>query len=464
MIQSRRPSAREFTDRDRESVATYFDKIPPQDLIAERSVLGSILLLNDSIDDVQPHLPSADRFYADAHRRMYLAIQSMLAGGGAVDVVTLAAELEKRGDLEQIGGPAYLLEVLATVPHSEHAEYYAKIVRDKWLQRWLIDTCSESLRDAFGSRDVAEVQASIESRIRDLGHETATDPVPFKDALDSWIESLSRPESRRVVETGFRDLDDLLNGGLRGGQLAILAARPRVGKSALAGNVSVNVAMSRKNALLFIFEQSQAELLERILAAHAKVDHGKIIKRELDQQEEFAFGESAGKLRDAGLYFDAVKRRNVADISAVCRRHKRKHGLDLVVIDYLQLVQPTDSSTNREQQVSGMSRDLKILAMELDVPILCLAQLNRQVEHREKQSPRLSDLRESGAIEQDADVVMFIDRPHLYDESAHPGDARLFVEKNRSGQPGKVDLIWRGNNLLFLPKAPAYSTPSSGDF
>jgi replicative DNA helicase len=246
----------------------------------------------------------------------------------------------------------------------------------------------------------------------------------------------------------------LMVGGFRGGQLIILAARPGVGKSALAGNFAMHAALSMRSSLMSILEQSERELVERLLAGHSRVDHRRIQEGNLDEQETFAVEESGEKLVNSPLYFDDVPRRSVADISAIARRHKRKHGLDLLVIDYLQLLQPDDPRQVREQQVSGMTRGLKFLAKEMNVPVICLAQLNRGVENREDKTPRLSDLRESGAIEQDADVVMFIDRPHEYDKAANPADAFLHVAKNRGGSKGKVDLVWRATNLLFLPKAP----------
>lgn len=442
-------------ERERASVARLMQSVPPHDLDAERCVLASVMLDANAFDDIHPHIPLPDRFYADAHRKMYAGILCLSQAGKPADPVTLADELQGHGALEDVGGPAYLLQVMEAVPHTGHAEYYARIVKEKWRQRSLIDACTDGLREAFSpTDDVQAVCASVESRIRDLSEETAGDPTPFSEALDTFIDDLWKTDCRLVVPTGYRDADNLLGGGLRGGQLIVLAARPGVGKSALASNIAVNVGLSGQSALLFIFEQTRGELLERMLAAHARVDHGRILSRKMDGQEAFALEESASKLRDAGLFFDEVKRRTVAEIAAVCRRQKRKRGLHLVIIDYIQLIQPADASALREQQVAGISRDLKLLSMELDVPILCLAQLNRQVESRDKKKPRLSDLRESGAIEQDADVVAFIDRPITYDESAHPADAEWVFAKVRSGQPGDVSLVWRGQNLLFLPKAP----------
>lgn len=455
MIASRKQREREWQDQERVSVASLFDAIPPQDLEAERSVLGSLLLENETYDDVQPHLPTADRFFADAHRRIYSAIQRTLVTGSPVDAVTLASELERKGDLEQIGGPAYILQVLESVPHSAHAAHYARIVADKWKQRAVIDTCTEAMREAHVARDnVQEVIAAVETKIRDLGQETAAEPVSFQGGLDSWVESLGKLDERPIVPTGYKDLDNLLVGGFRGGQLIILAARPGVGKSALAGNFAMNAALARRHTLMSILEQSVQEIVERILSAHSRIDHRRIQEGVLDDKEAFAVQDSGAKLRESPLHFDDVPRRSVADIAAIARRHKRKHGLDLLVIDYLQLLQPDDPRQVREQQVSTMTRGLKFLAKEMDIPIVCLAQLNRGVENREDKTPRLSDLRESGAIEQDADIVMFIDRPHVYDKNAHPADAVLHVPKVRGAQPGKVDLVWRGNNLLFLPKAP----------
>lgn len=466
MIDRRRD--REFIERERVSVAKLFQSSPPHDLDAERSVLGSVLLENNAFDDVQPHVPAPERFYSDAHRRIFGAILCLLTTGQVADAVTVATELQKRDELDQIGGIAYLLQILETVPHAAHAEYYARTVAEKWKQRAAIDTLSEGLREAHVAREsVQEVIAAVESKIRDLGQETATEPANFGAALDDWVATLGKTESHAIVQSGYGDLDQLLVGGLRGSQLIVLAARPGVGKSAFAGNVAMHVALSGKSTLMVILEQSKQELVERLLSAHSRIDHGKIQKRDLDQLGEmdaFAVEDSGVKLRSSRLFFDDTPRRTVSDIGAICRRHQRKHGLDLLVIDYLQLLQPDDPRQVREQQVSSLTRNLKFLAKDLGIPVLCLAQLNRGVESREDKTPRLSDLRESGAIEQDADIVMFIDRPILHDKNAHPADAVLHVPKNRSGQPGKVDLVWRGNNLLFLPKSSAEPPSGGGDW
>ncbi|HVJ69466.1 MAG TPA: replicative DNA helicase [Caulifigura sp.] len=455
--------------KDREQVSALFEKIPPQDLEAERSVLGSILLLNDAIDEVLPHL-NADRFYADAHRRMFKAIADMYESGRrGIDAVTLAAELEKRGDLEQIGGPAYILQVLETVPHAAHAEYYSKIVRDKWLQRSLIDACTESLREAFtASDDIADVVTQAERRIFDIVERQATtDKFAIGDILEATFERIfhrmDQEGTLSGLHTGFHGLDDVTS-GFQPSELIVLAARPSMGKTALVCNFSLAVAHQRQGCLLFSLEQSKLELAERLLCIQAKINGHKLRQGNLDEIEQAALMEGANELRDLPLYIDDVAGRTVSQISAIARRLKRRFGLGIIIIDYLQLIEADEKGLPREQQISTITRRLKFLAKDLSVPVIALAQLNRGVEQREDKRPKLSDLRESGAIEQDADIVMFLHRPDAYDPGDRPGEADLIVAKNRSGPIGTVGLVWMREQLRFGDKAAVDVPAGMGDF
>ncbi|MBX3443078.1 MAG: replicative DNA helicase [Planctomyces sp.] len=453
---------------DRENVSALFEKVPPQDLDAERSVLGSILLSNDAIDDVLPHLHS-ERFYADSHRRMFKAIHDMYESGvRGIDTITLANELQKRGDLETIGGAAYLVQVLETVPHAAHAEYYATIVRDKWLQRSLIDACTESLREAFHAQQgVEDVLAQAERRLFDIvERQASTDKFAIGDILEATFERIfhrmDQEGTLSGLHTGFHGLDDVTS-GFQPSELIVLAARPSMGKTALVCNFALAVGLARQGVLVFSLEQSKLELAERLLCIQAKINGHKLRQGNLDEIEQAQLMEASNELRELPLYIDDVAGRTVSQISAISRRLKRRFGLGLIIIDYLQLIEPDEKGLPREQQISTITRRLKFLAKDLHVPVIALAQLNRGVEQREDKRPRLADLRESGAIEQDADIVMFLHRPDAYDPGDRPGEADLIVAKNRSGPIGTVPLVWMREMLKFGDKSPV-DVPMGVDF
>jgi replicative DNA helicase len=453
---------------DRENVSALFEKVPPQDLDAERSVLGSILLSNDAIDDVLPHL-HAERFYADAHRRIFKSIHDMYESGArGIDTVTLASDLQKRGDLEEIGGPAYLVQILEAVPHAAHAEYYAKIVRDKWLQRSLIDACTESLRDAFhAQQDIEDVVTQAERRIFDIVERQAnTDRFAIGDILEATFERIfhrmDQEGSISGLHTGFHGLDDVTS-GFQPSELIVLAARPSMGKTALVCNFALAVSLAKQGVLIFSLEQSKLELAERFLCIQAKLNGHKLRQGNLDEIEQHSLMEASNELRELPLFIDDVAGRTISQISAIARRLKRRYGLGLIIIDYLQLIEPDEKGLPREQQISTITRRLKFLAKDLSCPVIALAQLNRGVEQREDKRPRLADLRESGAIEQDADIVMFLHRPEAYDPGDRPGEADLIVAKNRSGPIGTVGLVWMREMLKFGDKS-AVDVPVGMDF
>jgi replicative DNA helicase len=463
-----RKSRTDVAHADRESVSTLFDKVPPQDLEAERSVLGSILLSNDAIDDVLMHL-HAERFYADAHRRIFKAIHDMYeAGRRGIDVVTLASELEKRGDLPEIGGPSYLVQILEAVPHAAHAQYYAKIVRDKWLQRSLIDACTESLRDAFhAAQDVEEVVTQAERRIFDIVERQAnTDKFAIGDILEETFERIfhrmDQEGTLSGLHTGFHGLDDFTS-GFQPSELIVLAARPSMGKTALVCNFALAVALSKNGVLVFSLEQSKLELAERFLCIQAKINGHKLRQGALDEVDNASLMEASNELRELPLFIDDTAGRTISQIAAISRRLKRRFGLGLIIIDYLQLIESDEKGLPREQQISTITRRLKFLAKDLSVPVIALAQLNRGVEQRDDKRPRLADLRESGAIEQDADIVMFLHRPEAYDPGDRPGEADLIIAKNRSGPIGTVGLVWLREMLKFGDKS-AVDVPSGMDF
>jgi replicative DNA helicase len=447
-------------------------RLPPQDLDAERSVLGSVLLSNDAIDEVLQHI-HADHFYADPHRRMFRAIQDMHeAGVRGIDPVTLGHELQRRGELADVGGAPYIVQVLETVPHAAHAQYYARIVRDKWLQRTLIEACTDTLRDAYhGQDDVDDLVAKAERRIFDIAErQHDVDKMALRDILEDTFERIfHRMDQEGTISglhTGFTGLDEVTS-GFQPSELLILAARPSMGKTALVCNFALAVAGAGKGVLIFSLEQSNLELAERFLAIHGKVNGHKLRQGDLDEVEQHSLMEASNELRDYPLFIDDTAGRTVAQIAAVSRRLKRRHNIGVIIIDYLQLIESEESSNrniNREQQISTITRRLKFLAKDLSVPVMALAQLNRGVEQREDKRPRLADLRESGAIEQDADIVMFLHRPEAYDPEDRPGEADLIVAKNRNGPIGTVPLVWLREMLKFGDRSPLEVPEGVGDW
>lgn len=442
--------------------------LPPQNLEAERSVLGSLLFSSEAFDEVIQHIQSRC-FYTDAHRRIFQCIHDMYEKGvRALDVVTLAHELQKQGDFEEIGGAAYLNEIMGSVPHAAHAEYYAKIVRDAWLQRSLIEACTDSLREAYhGTEDVEEILAKAEKRIFGIVEQQENiDKIDISNILDATFqriyERMDQEGSVSGLHTGFHALDDYTS-GFQPSELIVLAARPSMGKTALVCNFAMAVSQAEKGVLLFSLEQSKIELAERLLCIQAKISGHKLRQGELDEFEQSMLMEAAEKMRKTHIFIDDQSGRTMSQISAIARRLKRRARLDIVIIDYLQLIETEDKAMPREQQIASITRRLKFLAKDLDIPVIALAQLNRGVEQREDKRPRLSDLRESGAIEQDADIVMFLHRPEAYDPEDRPGEADLIIAKNRSGPIGTVELTWLREMLKFGDKSPM-TLPEGMDF
>ena len=433
----------------------FVDKLPPQNLEAERSVLGSILFLNEAIDEVAEILQSG-YFYNDAHQRIYAAIHHLYESGiRGIDVVTLSNEIERRNEIEEIGGVAYLAEICETVPHAAHARYYAQIVRDKWVQRSLIYACTEILRESYdASRDTDEILQTAEQRIfRILEQQESAEKLEIRDILiDAWDRINERLEIEGTISglsTGFIDLDAKTN-GFQASELIILASRPSMGKTALVCNIAEAVAHeSKRGVLIFSLEQSNLELAERFLCLRAQVNGHDLRAGNLDEQQRHELIKASSELSELPLFIDDQPGRSVTHIAAISRRMKRRHDIGLVIVDYLQLIEPEQKNVPREQQISQITRRLKYLAKELRLPVVALAQLNRGVELREDKRPRLADLRESGAIEQDADLVMFLHRPDAYDPADRPGEAEVNVAKHRSGPTGTIRLTWRKEFMRF---------------
>jgi len=444
------------SQRSRPPSAEILDRPPPHSLEAEQAVLGSLLIDPHMCDEVATILRPED-FYADAHARLFRHLLEMHESGSTIDVTLLVERLRRAGELEAVGGTAYLAEVAAAVPYAAHAVYYANIVRDKATLRMLIHASGEILRDAYDpSIDPAQMVSEAEQKIFAVHDARSRDQVT--NIHDLLVEAFDRIDARlergegQGIPTGFHDLDNL-TGGLHESELVILAARPSMGKTALATNIAEYVATEAGVPTLFVsLEMARLELAQRMLCSQGKIDASKFRSGFLSGEDRQKLVEASARLGKAALFVDDTPSRTVTEIAACARRLKRRENLGLIVVDYLQLIQPDNPKDPRQEQVARMTRRLKALARELKIPILCLAQLNRQPEAtRESHRPRLSHLRESGAIEQDADVVLFIHREEYYhpDNEEEKGKAEVIVAKQRNGPTGTVKLAWLSRYTRF---------------
>lgn len=447
-------------------------RVPPQNLDAERGVLGSVLMLNEAIDEIAESL-KPEHFYNDAHQRIFAAIHDLYERGvRGIDAVTLAEELTARGELDEVGGIPYLARILEAVPHAAHVRYYAEIVRGKFVQRSLIYACTEILSEAYeATEDTDSLLNAAEQKVfRILEQQETSARIAIGDVLlDTFDRINKRLESDRDItgiSTGFVDLDHTTT-GFQPSELIILAARPSMGKTALVCNIAEGVSrIENKGVLVFSLEQSRLELAERFLCICAKINGHDLRSGNLTDEQRTKMMQASSDLSQLPMFIDDQPGKTVPQMSAIARRLHRKAPLGLIIIDYLQLIEPEDKGVSREQQIAQITRRLKFLCKELDVPMIALAQLNRGVELREDKRPRLADLRESGAIEQDADLVMFLHRPDAYDPEDRPGEAEVIVAKHRSGPTGIVRLTWMKEFMRFENYAgiPDAQFPGGGEF
>ncbi len=442
------------------------DRQPPRNLEAERGVLGSILLLPDCADDVALILRDDD-FYDEAHRKLYQCMLEMHTSGQRIDTTLLVERLRSCGDLEIVGGLAYLAELARAVPNAAHAAYYAKIVRDKSTLRQLILSGTEILRDAYDdATEPREMLSRAEEKIFAIldkrgGGEVASIADILHESLVRIDARMKHEHAAGGIETGFTDFD-ALTGGMHDSELIILAARPSMGKTALAMNIAENVSLAVGTTTLFVsLEMSSLELGDRLLCSAARVNGHRLRNGTISNDDRRKLIEKAAEISQAPLFVDDTPSRTMTEIAAAARRLKRRNKLGLIVIDYLQLIEPDNPKDPRQEQVAKIARRLKGMARELKVPVLCLAQLNRQAEVARDNKPRLSHLRESGAIEQDADVVMFVHREEYYctneeDRARVSGQAEIIISKQRNGPIGEVKLHWqheftRFDNAAYKP-------------
>ena len=400
----------------------------------------------------------ADNFYKPAHAVIYEAILALYARGEPCDAITLADELARRGTLEQIGGKPYIHGLLEAYPTASSAGNYARIVEEHALLRRLIDAGNQVQELGFSMpEDVADAVDSAEEIVYEVGNRRLRDDIqPIKDLLTENLEAIEalyeRGEHVTGVPTGFPDLDDI-TAGFQPSNLVIVAARPSHGKSSLMGDFALQAALDRrepKSVVIFSLEMSRHEVVKRFLSSVAKVDSQRINRGSLQEQDWSRLSAALGRLAEAPIFIDDAANVTLMEIRAKCRRLKARHGLGLVIIDYLQLMQSPRRSENRQQEVSDISRGLKILARELELPVICASQLNRGVEYRADKRPLLGDLRESGSIEQDSDVVMFLYRDEVYNRDTEArGEAELIVAKHRNGPTGTVRLAFMNQYTKF---------------
>jgi replicative DNA helicase len=431
-------------------------RVPPHNLQAEESVLGALMLSRDAIGVVGEAGLRVRDFYSPAHQHIFDSVRALYSSSGPVDVVTVADELRRNGLLEGLGGIERLNELQNATPSVSGAEHYAKIVMDTALLRRLIHTAGEITDIAFGEPDdVVKAVDLAETKMFEVAEDRVVDSTRevqelLNETMDQLEENYERGDTITGAATGYDDLDELLS-GLQPSTLNIVGARPAMGKTAFGLGMATHVAKhSAKPVLFFSLEMGHAELTQRILSSEAKVDSTKLRTGKLSESDWSKIGLAVGRL-EVPLYLDDNPRVTVMEIRAKARRLKAlQGGLSLIVIDYLQLMGGDGNSENRQLEVSEISRSLKILARELEVPIVALSQLSRNLESRSDKRPMLADLRESGSLEQDADVVMFLYRDEVYNmESPDKGSAEVIVSKHRSGPIGTKRLVFLGQYTRF---------------
>ncbi len=432
-------------------------RIPPQNLDAEIALLGSIMQRPDVMFEITDTV-SRDSFYAEKHRIIFECMLELFKRSNPIDLLSVSTHLKEKGRLDQIGGSTYLTELVQNVPSASNFKYYADIVQRKYMMRRLIEASEHISNLGFEeSTDLEEVLDRAEKHIFDVTNfSTAHKFLELKDELTEAWERLDKlhnsKEGLRGVPTGFVELDNKLS-GFQKSDLIILAARPSMGKTSLALDIARHSAVKHNTSVgIFSLEMSSQQLVDRMLAAQSNVDAWKLRTGRLSREEEFQqIRQSLDELAKAPIFIDDQPGNNILKMRSVARRLKSEKGLQMLIVDYLQLMVPTNSRNNDNlvQQVTEISRSLKNLARELDVPVIALSQLSRAVEQRGGR-PRLSDLRDSGSIEQDADIVMFIHREDKYkDQAERTNIAEILIEKHRNGETGKVDLFFNDKKATF---------------
>src|SRR3990167_3038256 len=431
------------------------DKLPPQNTEAEQSLLGCLMLDKDAIVKIIDFIKAED-FYKSNHSEIFQAMADLYERSDPIDILSVSARLKEKNKLEDLGGSAYLSSLINSVPTATHVYNYAKIVRQKKILRDLISASEEIGLSAFDeSEEVDILLDKAEKTVFNIGQRALTQTfIPIKEILPETFERLDMLSKHqgglRGVPTGFKDLDNRL-AGLQKSDLIILASRPAMGKSSLALDIARNVAIFTNQPVgIFSLEMSKDELADRLISRVANIDSWHLRTGRMQNDHDSRIQHATGILSEAPIYIDDAGSVNILQMRAMARRLQANKGLSLLIVDYLQLMQPMNRFASPVQQVTENSRALKILAKELNVPVLVLSQLSRAVEQRVPQIPRLSDLRESGSIEQDADVVMFIYREDAYNEnSLKQGQAKILIDKHRNGATGFIELYFEKQRVSF---------------
>ncbi|WP_285728013.1 replicative DNA helicase [Psychromicrobium xiongbiense] len=437
-----------------------FARTPPQDLVAEQSVLGGMLLSKDAIADVVEVLRGQD-FYRPAHESIYEAILDLYGRGEPADAVTVADELTKRQEITKVGGPAYLHQLIQSVPTAANAGFYAQIVSERAVLRRLVNAGTKIVQLGYANDgEVEDIVNAAQAEIFAVAERrSAEDYVPLGDVMEAAMDEIEaaghRGQGLSGVPTGFYDLDELTH-GLHGGQMIVIAARPAVGKSTFALDIARSAAIKHQMATVFFsLEMSRTEIAMRLMSAEATIQLQDLRKGTVKDEQWAKIAKVMGPLNEAPLYIDDSPNMSLMEIRAKCRRLKQQHNLKLVVLDYLQLMSSGKRVESRQQEVSEFSRALKLLAKELEVPVIALSQLNRGSEQRTDKRPQVSDLRESGSIEQDADMVILLHREDIYDkESSRAGEADVIVAKHRNGPTKTIVVGFQGHYSRFSNMAP----------
>lgn len=421
-------------------------KVPPQNIEAEMAVLGAMLLSQDAVIRAMEKI-GEEVFYRDVHRIIFSTIIDMFDRAVPIDMLTLTDELRRQNSLEKIGGAAYIASLVNTVPSATHIDHYLKIVFEKHILRSLIFAATSIIEQAYDAdADAEELLDIAERHIFDISQRNiGRDFAGAKDLIKSTIQLIEKAVNNKSnvtgLSTGYHDLDKQTS-GLQNSDLIVIAARPSMGKTALALNIAENAALiSKAPVALFSLEMPKEHLVQRMLCSLAKIDYSKVRSGFLNRNDWPKILDAASKLSEAKIFIDDTPAISVMELRAKARRLKSSEDIKLVVVDYLQLMQVVGKKIeSRQQEISEISRALKSLARELDVPVIVLSQLNRSVESRQDHRPLLSDLRESGAIEQDADLVMLMLRPEYYDKEVRPGEADVIIAKQRNGPVGDLTL------------------------
>ena len=440
-------------------------KVPPNDIEAEQAVLGSMLTDKNSVALAIESLEAED-FYREDNKNIYIAIKNLYSKAEPIDIITLKEELTSLGKFDVVGGLKYIATLPEMVPTTANVEKYIKIVEEKAATRNLIQVANQMIALGYDeSQDIEYILNEAEKKIYNLSQSrNQREYTPIKDILVDTFTQLEQLYNQKEhvtgIPTGFADLD-YKTAGLHESDLILIAARPAMGKSAFALNIATNAALkANKGVAIFSLEMSKEQMVNRILCSEAMVDSNKVRTGKIDDEDWMKLAGALGTLSEAGIYIDDTPGISITEIRNKCRKLKSERDIGLVVIDYLQLVQGSNSkrSGSREQEISEISRSLKIIAKEINVPVIALSQLSRAPEQRPDHRPMLSDLRESGAIEQDADIVMFLYRDDYYNEESEKKNvAEVIIAKHRAGSTGTVELLWLGNYTKFANKANQYS-------